>query len=355
MKIGLILYGSLDQMSGGYLYDRKLVEYLKAQGNFVDLLSLRQAGYLGHLAQGLNFHLPSGFDILIQDELCHPSLLAANASSHPCPLIALVHNLHSSEKRSPWQNAFYRTVEKQYLRSVDGFIFNSQTTRDVVFSLIHEESPHVIATPAGDRLGTLSPDRIRARAYEPGPLRLLFLANLTPNKGLHVLLDALQHLRAAVRLDIAGSLQVDEKYARAQRRTAAALDPAIQVYFHGVLDGEPLADLLRQAQMLVIPSFYEGFGIAYLEGMAFGLPAIGTRAGAIPHLITDEENGFLIAPGDSESLARRLQQLADDRDQLAALSLNARKHFDEFPTWDRSASAIYNFLKSMLPANPVKA
>jgi glycosyltransferase involved in cell wall biosynthesis len=120
------------------------------------------------------------------------------------------------------------------------------------------------------------------------------------------------------------------------------------VRFHGILESEALTEKIKQAHVLVIPSSYEGFGIAYLEGMAFGLPAIGTAAGAIPGLITDGENGYLIAPGDSEALARQLTELASNRELLTRLSLNALKRYQSQPTWEQTADKIRGFLLDMI-------
>ncbi len=344
MHIGLVIYGSLDTMSGGYLYDRQLVAYLRAQGDTVEVISLPWRNYFSHLTDNLRFRLPRSFDLVIEDELNHPSLLAANAPPHPYPIFSLVHNLHSLEKRAVWQNAFFRAVESRYLKSVDGFIFNSVTTRDAVHPVLADNKPYVIATPGGDRLGTLTPDQVRARATQPGPLRLLFLANVTPLKGLHVLLDALRLAGSDFRLDVAGSLTVDSRYAQEVQQKVIAHRLQARIFFHGILDGAALAEKIRESQVLVIPSFYEGFGISYLEGMAFGLPAIGTSAGAIPQLISAGENGFLIPPGDSVELAKCLRALAADRELLTRLSLNALKHFRAQPTWAQSAENIRNFL-----------
>ena len=352
MRMGLIIYGSLDTMSGGYLYDRRLVDYLREQGDHVEIISLPWRSYLSHLTDNLHFHLPSGLDILIEDELNHPSLLIANAQSHPYPIVSLVHNLHSSEKRPAWQNTFYRALERQYLRTVDGFIFNSQTTRRAVNLLVEgtpsSDRPNIVATPGGDRLGSLTFEEVHRRAIEPGPLRLIFLANVTPLKGLHVLLEAINHKSSDFHLDVVGSLEVDIAYAREMQNFTDAKDLQPRVTFHGVLNGHQLIDKIKRAQVLVIPSFYEGFGIAYLEGMAFGLPAIGTRAGAIPQLISDGENGYLIEPGDSKMLAHRLQALAADREYLARMSLAALRRFQLHPTWAQSMEAIRGFLLQML-------
>ncbi len=349
MKIGLIIYGSLDTMSGGYLYDRMLVAHLRKCGDSVEIISLPWRNYLAHLSDNFRFRLPRGLDAIIEDELNHPSLLAANRRRHPAsPIISLVHNLRSLEPRPGWRNAFYRQVERSYLKSVDGFIFNSETTRRAVQALAGRDKPCVIATPGGDRLGSLTPEQVRARAIEATPLRLLFLASVTPLKGLHVLLEAVSAQRLAVSVDVVGSLAVDSEYAGDMRRIVAVHGLSSVVRFHGILDGEALAGIMEQAQVLVIPSSYEGFGIAYLEGMAFGLPAIGTTAGAIPQLITDGENGYLVAPGDSRALAARLTELASNRELLIRLSLNALSRYKSQPTWEQTAAKIRGFLLDMI-------
>jgi glycosyltransferase involved in cell wall biosynthesis len=350
MNIGLVIYGSLDTVSGGYLYDRKLVAYLRSRGDELSIISLPSGKYVPHLLDNLHFRLPHGLDVLIEDELVHPSLLVANSartSSRSHPVVSLVHNLHSSEQRASWENAIYRRIEARHLRSVDGHIFNSVATRASVHALLGDKIPYIIASPGGDRLGTLGLEKVMQRNSAGGPLRLLFLANVTPLKGLHVLLDALSRLPAgACTLDVAGSLTIDASYAKRTQERAAALSSPVS--FHGVLDGASLIDLLARSQVLVLPSFYEGFGIAYLEGMAFGLPAIGTSAGAIPQMIAHGDNGYLISPGDAAALATLIQGLAADRQLLVRLSSNALNYFHSCPTWEQSAEKIRSFLLDMV-------
>ncbi|MCX6064318.1 MAG: glycosyltransferase family 4 protein [Chloroflexi bacterium] len=350
MRIGLVIYGSLDTLSGGYLYDRKLVEYLRAQGDQVEIISLPWRNYAAHLGDNFSFRLPSGLDILIQDELNHASLLGANGRPHAYPVVSLVHHLRCSEQRAGWQNAFYRIIEKRYLDSVDGFIFNSQTTRGVVTGLAGDSAPALIAYPPTDRFGSGLPAAlVAARAAETGPVRILFLGNVISRKGLHTLLEALSRQSAAFRLDVIGSLTSDPAYSQAMQQKAASLGASSTIQFHGPLDNGELAEKLRAAQILVVPSSYEGFGIVYLEGMAFGLPAIGTTAGAASEIISDGETGFLINPDDAETLARRLTLLASDRDLLARMSLNALRRYQQQPTWEQTAAEIRQFLLKMVP------
>ena len=138
MRIGFVVYGSLDTVSGGYLYDRKLVECLRAEGETVEIISLPWRNYAAHLTDNFYFRLPQDLDILIEDELNHPSLIFANHGKHSYPIVSLVHHLRCSELRPAWQNTFYGWVEKKYLRSIDGFIFNSQTTQAVVHELVKD-------------------------------------------------------------------------------------------------------------------------------------------------------------------------------------------------------------------------
>ena len=264
MEIGLVIYGSLDTLSGGYLYDRKLVEHLREQGDTVEIISLPWRNYAATLMDNIHFRLPSNLDILIQDELNHPSLIAANAEKHPFPIISLVHHLRCSEFRPKWQNAFYRMVEKKYLQSVDGLIFNSMTTQNVVHKLIGDSKPNIIAYPPTDRFGeAISEEEITNRA-KTNPLRILFLGNVIERKGLHTLLEVISHQPSAIRLDIVGSLNSEPVYAKQIQKYVAVNDLSAFVFLHGPLNKEPLIEKFNQAHLLVVPSTYEGYGIVYL-------------------------------------------------------------------------------------------
>ncbi len=361
MKIGFIIYGSLDTVSGGYLYDRKLVEYLRAQGDEVEIISLPWRNYAAHLTDNFYFRLPHSdvvvseakqsprkkeFDVLIQDELNHPSLITANAGRHLYPIVSLVHHLRCSELRPAWQNWFYRIVEKKYLQSVDGFIFNSQTTERVVSGLIENRKPSVIGYPPTDRFGDGIAEKEIIERAKSDELRILFLGNVIYRKGLHTLIEAVARLTSQVRVDVIGGFSAEQTYVKHIQRVINANDLSSFVFLHGAMDNEPLIEKLRQAHVLVVPSSYEGFGIAYLEGMCFGLPAIGSTAGAAREIITHGENGYLIEPHDVDMFANHLRELERDRELLIRLSLNALKRYKLQPKWEETAKSIQEFLIS---------
>jgi hypothetical protein len=156
MRIGLVIYGSLDTLSGGYLYDRMLVAALHAAGHEVILFSLPWRSYPAHLTDNLAIAFAARLaaarlDLLLQDELNHPSLFWLNQRLHhtlACPIVAVVHHLRSQETHAPALLPLYRAVERAYLATVDGCIYNSQTTRGTVEALLRRAIPHIIAYPA---------------------------------------------------------------------------------------------------------------------------------------------------------------------------------------------------------------
>ena len=356
MRIGLLIYGDLADQSGGYLYDRKLVDHLRVHRHQVEIVSLPWRSYLRHLADNLNAKLyrrlrDLNVDILLQDELNHPSLFDINPrlrAEVSYPIISIVHHLRSSERHPAALLPLYRAVERRYLNSVDGFIFNSATTQRVVNELLSEEKTGVVAMPAGDRLeAEISDADILTRAQQPGPLRVVYLGALIARKAPHLLLRALASLpNEQVLAYIVGSSGAEPGYARGLYQLHRILNLGAQAQFTGHLTPAQLADLLANCHVLVLPSSYEGFGIAYLEGMAFGLPAVGTTAGAAGDLIRDGHNGFLIAPDDYLGLADVLADLHHNRQRLAAMGLAARRRFGQHPGWEESMSTARQFVES---------
>jgi glycosyltransferase involved in cell wall biosynthesis len=359
MRIGLVIYDSLDTLSGGYLYDRYLVDYLRECGDQVEVLSLPWRGYYRSLLDNVSPSLQRRLedlrvDVLLQDELCHPSLLSANrdrGGPNPYPVISIVHHLLSSEPdMNPIRQRLRRTVEREYLRRVDGFIFNSLTTRRVVLSSIRPDPPGVVGKPGGDRLKpVIQTQEIVSRASEPGPLRLFFLGNLIPRKGCLTLIEALRRMvNLDWELNVVGSLEMDRPYADKVRRKAQEGSLTERIRFKGPLVDRQLAGEMARHHLMVLPSFYEGYGIAYIEAMGFGMPVIGTNAGAAAEIITDGEDGFLVPPGDPISLAHVLDGLVEDRDRLARMGVSARQRYLRHPTWRDTMNKIRLFLKDVL-------
>jgi glycosyltransferase involved in cell wall biosynthesis len=357
MHIGFVIYGSIDTLTGGYLYDKMVVEGLIELGHKVEIISLPSRSYFGRIIHGMSprLHdrlLTSRFDILIQDELCHPTLFWVNRrlGRQAGPIIlAVVHHTLSAEPRNIWLNKILAAVERLYLSSVQGFIFNSKTTSKEVAALVNHHCPEVIAYPAGDRFGApLSPKTITARAMQPGRLELIFLGNVIPRKGLLPLLRALAEVDTNFwRLSIVGGRDFDHTHTSTAQKLAEELGITDSVRFLGSQQNEKLIGILETSHLLCMPYAYEGFGIAILEAMAFGLPAFGSTEGAAGETIRHGENGFLLAPGDLSGLSPILHELYHDRQKLTQLALAARETYLQAPGWQDAIATIESFLVKM--------
>ena len=229
-------------------------------------------------------------------------------------------------------------------------MYNSITTRAAVRSLLgRAPGPGFVATPGGDRLGpALDPDTVLARAYQPGPLRILFMGNLIPRKGLATLIRALRQLPpGAAQLRVIGSQSVDPDYAARVHLLAQRLQVDAAITWLGSLSDEAIQSEMASAHVLAVPSQYEGFGIVYLEGMRFGLPAVGGSQGGASEIIRSGDSGWLVHWQDFQELGFRLREWVEDRDKLARMSLEALRRGLEFPTWQESMRQAEVFLTGL--------
>ena len=356
MHIGLLIYGSLDTLTGGYLYDRLLVQELEALGDQVTIFSLPWRSYGRHLGDNFSCELyhklrQAPLDALIQDELNHPSLVGLNYLLRrrvDYPLVSLIHLLRYTEPRPAWQNWGYRQIERLYLASVDGFVYNSQDSQQLVEKQVGPK-PGVVGYPGKDHLLTaVSPRHIIRRAHQPGPLRLVYVGNVVRRKGLDLLLAALAPLpRQQWRLAVIGSLDMEPKYAAALQAQVAQRGQNQNVRWLGQLPNEAVAPHLQAAQLFIMPSRYEGFGIVYMEALGAGLPVLATTAGAAGEMVRNGVNGYLIPPDDTAELTRHIQTLHHDRDRLARMGLAAYRRYQKHPTWQDTAVVIRTFLQDL--------
>jgi glycosyltransferase involved in cell wall biosynthesis len=358
MRVGLVIYDSLEPRSGGYLYDSRLVETLCTHGDEVEILSQHWQPYPLRLLQNedggfLERMLSGNFDVIIQDELNHPSLFALNyrfKQRSRIPIVSIVHHLRISEQTSPFMLPLLRTVEKRYLHSIDQFIFNSHTTRKEVSRLTGSEPVGLVAYPGKDLLSAgLEVQEIQNRCRRLHPVRLVFAGNLIPRKGLDLALQALVRVKdLAWTFEIIGDPLTDVQHASHLKNLTMNLGLADRVFFRGRMEPGQLFEQLSKSQILLSPAQYEGFGITFVEAMGCGLPVIALRTGAAPEVIADEETGILVLPGDIDGLAAAIRQLLTDEELFVKMSLAARERFGQFPTWSESTNSIRSFLMGVV-------
>ncbi len=356
MKIGLVLYGNPETISGGNIYDRQILSALIKLGHTVGIISLRRHSFYHSIFDNYSkvvFNKISALapDILLEDELVHSSLFLRNhriRKQLQIPVISIVHNLTSFSEEQPSLPFISRIIERRFMKSLDGYICISKRTQRQINQLSSHISPSVISYPAGNRFGKpISESQILERSKEQSPLRILFLGNVTPNKQLDVLLRAIHSLNSDhYYLDIVGRLDIDPGYVRNCQQLISQFGLERITTFHDSIElPDKLAEILIKSHVLVLPSKSEGFPVVLPEAAHFGIPAIITNKSAADEFVTHTINGFLVAPDDTETIAKYLQTLNADRDYLSRISIEALHRFYSHPTWETTGQSVADFLE----------
>lgn len=358
MQLGFLLYGDLSTRTGGFLYDRMIIQGLKDLGAQVEVIPLPWHSYpisllLAPITHKIGHLLTGRFDLLIEDELAHPSLIRTNRSIRQrsnIPIISLVHHLRSSENHPTVLNLLYRRIEEAYLNTIDGVITNSPHTLHSVQSLLDRDLPSLVAPPGRGHYETpLAAQEIERRAHQKGPLQILFLGSVIPRKRLDALVEALASLdHIDFRLTVIGRASTDQQYTHAIKQLIHSLGMEQNVCWLGEQPDERVTKALEDSHLLVVPSSHEGFGISYLDAMGYGVIPIGARSGGASSLIQPSKNGFLIDPEDVDQLAGHIERLAIDRELLSEMAINALQRFHQQPTWKEVSGTVYDYLQAFL-------
>ena len=196
-----------------------------------------------------------------------------------------------------------------------------------------------------------------ARSSTSSP-RLLFVGRLTPEKGVHVLVDAFDRVLEAfpdATLDLVGPEAVTPRaylvdragehelaclrpfYAGSYRKSLGErLTPRARerTRFHGEVDHDAVGAYYREADLLVNPSLSESFGMALIEAMAHDLPVVATRIGGMPEIVVDGETGMLVEPNDAGALADAIVTLLRSAATRASMGGAGRERAERLFAWD---------------------
>ena len=247
----------------------------------------------------------------------------------------------------------HRSMEKLLSFRTDRIICVSRTVQDWVVDAVGIDRGKTVVVyngPGFDPEGwpdeSVSLTRRRACGIQDGDTVFTIVASLTSNKGHHVLLESFSGLLAAypdATLLVVGDGPLRSELEDRARQMAINR----KVIFTG-LQTDVMAWLGISDVCLLPSQFREGLGLALIEAMAAGLPVIGTRIGGIPEVITDDENGLLVPPGNTEALTHAMMRMARDRDSRIRMGRRGREIYEEkfsLSGMIRNIEAVYEGLQ----------
>jgi glycosyltransferase involved in cell wall biosynthesis len=338
-----VVPGDLSAATGGYHYDRRIIEGLRALGWRVAVHAL-DSSFPFPTPDALA-HARTVFEALPDDALvaidglalgAMPEIVAAHASR--VSLVALIHHPLALESGlAPALAEQLRHSETSALRSMRHVIVTSAATREALFS--YEVDPGRISTvePGTDEAPLATGSR-------GGSLEMLCVANVIPRKGYDLLIEALAGLQQhAWRLTCVGNTTRSPETIDALRRQLTETGLVGRVRFVGESSGDELESYFHTADLFVLPTRYEGFGMVIAEALARGLPVVATRTGAIAELVTPEA-GVLVPPGNSHALREALARVLSESGSRAALAEGARNVRSRLTRWPQACASAARVL-----------
>ncbi|HOW75993.1 MAG TPA: glycosyltransferase family 4 protein [Candidatus Competibacteraceae bacterium] len=344
-----LIPGDPDRRTGGTIYDRRMMAGLTAQDWRVELQRLDvtfPAPTAAALAEtdAVLTALPDQA-LTIIDGLALGAMPEVTAVHRDrLRLVGLVHHplaLETGLDEAQRQRLY--ASEREALRQVRQVIVTSPSTARALIDYDVPPERCVVVLPGTDPAPL-------ATGSNSAELVLLCAASLTPRKGHAVLLRALAQLKdRAWRLRCAGSDAHDPAIAADLWALAATLGLIDRIEWLGELESAALNAAYQQADVFVLPSFHEGYGMVLAEALARGLPMVSTTAGAIPDTVPAAA-GLLVAPGDVAALAEALARVIDEPDLRERLAAGARAVRQTLPDWPTVSAQFAEVLETVLAA-----
>ena len=310
--------------SGGNFYDRRVCGGLTAAG-----WDVREYGVTQETLGATMARLPDDALVVVDGLIASPAATVLVSAARRLHLVVLMH--------MPVGDA----QECAVLSSADAVLTTSQWTRTQLLERYPLDERRVVAAPPGA-------DPASAVPGTAGGGELHCVAAVAPHKGHDVLLEAVAALADRQwRLTIVGTLDRDPGFAGRLRERAVAAGIANRTIFRGALVGAELAAAYAGADVLVLPSRGETYGMVITEALARGLPVIGTSVGGVPEALGRAGSmrpGLLVPAGDPTALSAALRRWLGDKDLRQRLRYAARARRHTLTGWSATANDIARVL-----------
>ena len=171
-------------------------------------------------------------------------------------------------------------------------------------------------------------------------VRFISVSNLQEGKGIDLNLQALSRLKARGWSDWTYTIVGEGVERKRLKRLVCHLNFNEQVFFAGACPHRQVYDYLQNADVFILPSYREAFGIAYLEAMSCGLLTIGVVGEGPECFIENTKTGFLVPPKDIDALANTLEQVFLSREQIQKIASNGKQYVHQNLTWHAHAKQL---------------
>ncbi|MBI2303228.1 MAG: glycosyltransferase [Chloroflexi bacterium] len=276
------------------------------------------------------------------------------------PHVVTFHTLGESKNRSRWgerESSLRIETERRVVAQADKVVACSPEERQQLLNLYWAGSQKVAVIPCGVDLGLFRPmgrDRARRQLGLKASKLLLYVGRLEPLKGVDILLRVVSQLseEEGLHLMVVGGDAASAGETERLRRIAWELGVQNQVSFLGTVDHEALPLYYSAADICVVPSYYESFGMVAVEALACGTPVVAARVGGLRSTIRDGEMGYLIPWHCPEPYAERLELLLGNESLKRSFGRAGRAWVERF-SWSLIAEQVLALYEELLDSNTV--
>lgn len=341
----LLVPGGLTRCSGRYRYDRQIVQGLRALGWTVDVAMVDASfpnptdAALDEVDRLLAGHRDNAL-VLVDGLVLGAIPEQIERVAHRMTVVGVVHHLLAAETGlDAAQAAVVAEREGQALRAATGLIAPSFGIARAITGYGVPRHQVAVVTPGTETAPRAEGSRSRPGARRSTPVELLCVGSLIPRKGHDVLLDAVAELRLLPwHLTCVGSEAAAPDYVASLREQIDISGLADQVTLAGDLDDPRLEHAFQHADVFVLATRHEGYGMTVAEALVRGIPVVSTMAGAIPELV-GFDGGPVVPIGAADAFAAALEPLVGDHVKRAEVAAGALAQGAALPGWSDAAAA----------------
>ena len=346
MRVAFVTVGDTSRLTGGYLYHARVFPKLQKEGIEVEEIVASGASSTEQEAAASRFGSrfdPRRYDVIVVDALarvvCAPWLDGWRESN---PVVAMIHELPSvvagCDAVLEWE------FEEPLLRA-DRLIAVSNHGKSVLERRGVQSERISVVSPGFDHLSP--PDASVSRSsHEGSPVHALCVAQWIPRKDILGLVRAwTSRDRLGAILELIGEKEIQPAYSASIHAAIEAYGSSIHV--RGPVDDAMLKAAYEAADLFVLSSRYEGYGVVYAEALAHGLPVVACDVGPIPELV-GKEAAVLVPPDDAEALSAALDLLLKDSALRRRMSAATRRRAEHLPHWKDTVAGFRRVLQKVL-------
>ena len=356
LSISLVTLGDPGQLTGGYLYHRRMADAAVDHDAAVRFVSFPAAPFPTPALWSRRVwrDAVNGADVVLVDSIAAAflgPLVRVVDRKTPVPLVAIVHQPPGGIDYGPVRAGPQAVLDRMLYRAAVRIVAASEALAREYNRQGFDARRIVVVAPGRDvtsprpDAGTAGATTLDLRAGRRAAL--LCVGNWVERKGILPLLDAFAAMGDAATLHLVGRDDVEPAYAARVRARLAGIDLAGRVVVHGPVSRERVAELYAAADVFVLASTKEPYGTVYGEAMAAGLPVVGWRSGNLPHLAENGREGLAVEPGDIAALTAALRRLVEDEPYRQQMAAAARTRAQSFPTWADSAARLFGVLRDV--------